>query len=221
MRQGVKNRLPGVSTTHGSQSASSSARNIILNVTEVYAHCYYIKDLGDGLTGSVGEYTYNGMQVAVKFGRPFDPDRHRENAFEHVENEIAIYRKLSRLQGGVVPKVICCGHDNTFTMGGLLLITEKVGHAVERKRNGLFSSGRQLSVSEIAQIQSNAMEGLDAIHACDIMHNDTRIANLRVENIHGIFRVWWIDFGMSLETTDEAAKMRERKEVADMFSNYL
>lgn len=191
------------------------------SVTSVLASCDFVGLLGAGLTGRVEEYIYDGKPVAVKVGHPFNPGRDKEDAFKHVGNEIEIYDRLTDLQGQVVPRVMASGFENWFTTGGMILITEKVGKTLVKKKDGLFVDGTKLCTEDVAEIRRKALEALDAILACDVAHMDAKFSNLRVEKINGEFHLWWIDFGLAEETDCADDKELERRDCILMFAPYI
>ena len=168
------------------------------SVTHFLTHCEYIGNLGNGIIGTE-EYQYLGKRVAVKIGDQNFANKLDVDTATLVEDEINIYHRLKYLQGMYIPRVVASGLDKWYTNGGRILITEKVGEEVSRTTDALYVGKRKLSRFESSQMLQSALQGLEQIHACNIVHCDIVLRNLRAESIDGRMHVWWLDFGMSKE----------------------
>lgn len=86
---------------------------------------------------------------------------------------------------------------------------------------GLYVDGKKLCTADVAEIRRKALEGLDSILACDVVHMDAKFNNIRVEKVSWRFRVWWIDFGLAEKAERDEDKEVERSNCIGMLSPYL
>ena len=60
-------------------------------------------------------------------------------------------------------------------------------------------------------LKEKAVEGLEQIHTCDIVHEDPAMQNLRVEIEDGkISHAWFIDFGKAWLTYSDENKVHSK-----------
>lgn len=87
--------------------------------------------------------------------------------------------------------------------------------------HGLFVDEDKLSHEEVKDLQMKTLEGLDAIHECNVEHNDLRFDNMRLEKKNGMFHVWWIALGVAYSTDYDGPQVRERFSVEEKFVSFL
>ena len=213
---GKKGRKPhggsGARSSKGRTAVALGADGALPDVSLVSADCKHLRVLGEGASGTVWECLYKGRLVALKMGLPFNPQFDKDDQFPILNKEIETYNKLLPIQGKWIPRVVAGGYEPWFTPRGMALITEKVGHALVRDEEevGVFYvDGKKLSEEEIEQVKESGVEGLRAIHMCNLTHEDASILNLRVERDKGRLRVWWIDLGFAEECYSEESKEHE------------
>lgn len=147
--------------------------------------------LGVGYCGTVFEAILRGEKVALKIS---DLWQHPELE-EEMRSEARIYKVLKDLQGHAIPKFKRIG----YTAGGLFaLATEIAGSAIEVE---------SLNDEEREKI----VEALSDIHARGVLHDDICPENILIQRHQDGFKVAFIDFTSSKETS---AKREFRREMA-------
>jgi predicted Ser/Thr protein kinase len=133
--------------------------------------------LGEGRTGNV--FLADSNLTALK---TLDVSK-RPHLIPEIQNEIAIYSRLTQLQGRVIPSFRYCGLAE-----GILFVV------------GLDYSGKV--PSRLDQNQKEVLvEGLSEIHSYGILHGDIRLENIVVDSAGHPFI---IDFALSsLESNPE------------------
>ncbi|CAI2181050.1 15932_t:CDS:2, partial [Funneliformis geosporum] len=117
--------------------------------------------LGYGQTGGTYQCEFYGQAIALKALNLYKNSRF----FYKLQNEIEIYKRLTKIQGMYIPKLVCYGYYG----GGM-------GYII-----GTTIVGTMLRLHKIEQRQkSNALKALKIIHSHNILHNDIREENILV-----------------------------------------
>ncbi|CAI2166669.1 19215_t:CDS:2 [Funneliformis geosporum] len=124
--------------------------------------------LGHGQTGGTYRCEFYRQTIALK---ALDLYKNGQ-CFYQMQKEIETYKRLSKIQGKYIPKLVCYGYYG----GGM-------GYVM-----GTTIVGTMLSFHKIKQQQkSKALKALKIIHSHNILHNDIRKENILVnekENKH-------------------------------------
>jgi len=130
--------------------------------------------IGTGRSGVVYQADFRKERVAIKI---CDIWQNREYHKEML-TETRTYLALSRLQGGVIPRLKGAG----YTAGGLFaLITELAGSPID---------ARSLNNQECAL----ARQALVCIHKCGYLHGDIRPSNILLQYCGGRPKVMFVNF---------------------------
>jgi RIO-like serine/threonine protein kinase len=120
-----------------------------------------------------------------------------------MQKEIETYKRLSRIQGKYIPKLVCYG----YYAGGM-------GYVM-----GTTIVGTTLSFHKIEKWQKNqALKALKIIHSHNILHNDIRRENILVNDEGNIF---FIDFGKSITTDQKKFFRQEESELSRLLNCYM
>lgn len=145
-----------------------------LEVSEALANSKLIGRLCSSLAGMVDERLRRGINIAVKFGRQFDPYQDEDDEFAHADNEIKMQEALAPSQGSIITKVVAAGLEKLYSPGYMLSITEKVGEPLYCDNGSILVDDAELSHENLRLVEEKGRDGLDAIHGCDVLHRDTR-----------------------------------------------
>lgn len=152
------------------------------------------KVLGEGRCKVYLE-TYDSEPIALKTA---DICKHRDMLPELL-NEIAIYEKLSKLQGRGIPKLLCHGYlECVLYCVGISLSGSVPQNLNEKQKQMLLNT-------------------LERIHEAGILHNDIRKENILIDEVGNPFI---IDFGFSTQGTSWEEQMEERNVLLRLIDSY-
>lgn len=86
---------------------------------------------------------------------------------------------------------------------GLSFLTMKYVEGTDLK--GLIETGGPLPFVRAAELIAQAADGLDAAHACGLVHRDVKPANLLVQEVRGREHVYVTDFGLTKQIDAETS----------------
>ena len=173
-----------------------------LDPTEEVFDCSEFKfecSLGYEQTGGTYQYEFYGQTLALKA-----LDLYKNGQFLcQMQKEIEIYKRLSKIQGKYIPKLVCYGYYG----GG-------IGYVM-----GMTIVGTMLSFHKIEKWQKNqALRALKIIHSNNILHNDIREENILVNDEGNIF---FIDFGKSIINDDKKLFHQEESKLSCLLNCYI
>ncbi|KAJ2496426.1 hypothetical protein GGH96_005843 [Coemansia sp. RSA 1972] len=150
---------------------SNILANTLTDWQQISSKIVFGKILGRGRSGVVYSAIINGRTVAVKVSNA-DASA---TILNELCNEVNVYKHLAELQGDVIPRLY--GHGILEVDGTLraALILEKICDCVSS--NSEDNLAEQLSLS----VRQSAMNALDKIHACGVIHGDPRMNNVLFE----------------------------------------
>ncbi|KAJ2122717.1 hypothetical protein IW147_003127 [Coemansia sp. RSA 720] len=146
--------------------------NMLTDWQQISSKVVLGKILGSGRSGTVYSGIVNRRTVAVKVSKA--------NAdaviLNELHNEVNVYQHLANLQGDVIPRLY--GHGLLEVDGTLraALILEEINDWAG-KTYPHEDRAEQLSLS----VRQSAMNALDKIHACGVIHGDFRMNNVLFE----------------------------------------
>ncbi|KAF8924316.1 hypothetical protein BGZ47_004112, partial [Haplosporangium gracile] len=117
----------------------------------------------------------------------------QQPVMEELEHEARVYQALQKLQGHNVPKLNIFGIADGMEM---ILVTDFIGADISHQR---------LDNSDKKKIR----EALSAIHSLGVLHGDIRPQNILVKREGPVRRFFFIDFGLSMFTTDKEKLQQE------------
>ena len=152
------------------------------------------KVLGEGRCKVYLE-TYDSEPIALKTA---DICKHRDMLPELL-NEIAIYEKLSKLQGRGIPKLLCHGYlECVLYCVGISLSGSVPQNLNEKQKQMLLNT-------------------LERIHEAGVLHNDIRKENILIDEVGNPFI---IDFGFSTQGTSWEEQMEEKNVLLRLIDSY-
>lgn len=164
--------------------------------------------LGSGGCGMVKKSREGNTRVALKYWN----QRHGTGE-QLLLREIKLYcllaTKHEELMGVAIPRLIAVGTQDWV---GPVLVTERVGEPVKNIRGRLHVGGRLVGKEDCIAIRDCAIQGLEAMHSCGVVHRDVEMRNLRAKWIgekEGFWRTWWVDLGLARICEDAARMTRE------------
>nr|PNR29265.1 hypothetical protein PHYPA_027957 [Physcomitrium patens] len=154
----------------------------------------------EGWSGCVVNGRLHGQPVALKFAH-----LGTERA-EALLKEVAAYRKMEKLWGIFVPRLIGYGTTNN---GRVVFIATELIDGVELGE-----------VAVTREVETAAIQALAAVHACGLLHGDVSLSNIMV--------VWGknptvriLDFGFSCITSNKKLQKAERVRLKRFFSHIV
>ena len=160
--------------------------------------------VGQGRIGLAVRKTTPDLDIVCKILRQdgWSPDEHAIKV-EELKSEMAIYHHLLELQGTAIPR---------FVYAGLLVDASHWVDPASGERHGLATTweGDSLDKGSIKlspQLMNDALDVLDQIHRCGVLHGDMELRNI-VCNNNGSIK--FVDFGNAHCKKDELEDGRSK-----------
>ena len=141
----------------------------------------YSRKLGIGTFSNIYAGTLDSTkeEVAVKI--------QKSNKYNYVSNEIKIYKKLNGLEG--IPKIYWSGNYH----GNDTIVMQVLGQSLQKY---FYTHNKKLSLYEIKNIGTQALNLLESVHNSGIVHGDIKPSSFYL-GLNETFKIYLADFGFA------------------------